>query len=383
MPLQNNSPEENLRFGSDYLTKLQQHYGGSAQLALAAFNAGTGRVDSALQQAGGDPQKALATLPAETQAYVPKVMGQLGVSAPKAANDKFSQNKAFADKALAAGMIKPSDYQQVVLTGKAPAGGEDMSQPLSPGREALAQKLSTYGLPISSRFIQTPANQDLVSRAIYLNPDLDVNDYAQHQTFLKGLANTTATSVGGGINAAATAIGHLRSLADDSDNLPQGSKLFNKLQIGASNLTSPFMGAATSKADTKWTQGVSFVSGEMAKMVKAGVASDSEVKALEDNFNAASSPIDRKAALSNAAEFLYAKVHAYEQQRSQILGAQDPGTSLLTKDAQDALNYVVKNGGDAPLKLLAPSTSYGNRSVTAAQPATNAALQDALSKYGN
>lgn len=61
-PLQNNSPEENLRFGNDYLNAMQNRYG-DPRLAAAAYNAGPSRVD-----------KALSMLPKETQDYVPKVV---------------------------------------------------------------------------------------------------------------------------------------------------------------------------------------------------------------------------------------------------------------------------------------------------------------------
>lgn len=53
---------EQLRFSNDYLNAMQTHNGGDPRLAAAAYNAGPGRVD-----------QALASLPAETQAYVPKV----------------------------------------------------------------------------------------------------------------------------------------------------------------------------------------------------------------------------------------------------------------------------------------------------------------------
>lgn len=55
---------EQLRFSNDYLNAMQAHNGGDPRLAAASYNAGPGRVD-----------QALASLPAETQAYVPKVAG--------------------------------------------------------------------------------------------------------------------------------------------------------------------------------------------------------------------------------------------------------------------------------------------------------------------
>ena len=56
-------PVESLRFGADYLSAMLGKYGGNYEKALAAYNAGPGRVD----QGGG--------LPRETVLYVDYIMG--------------------------------------------------------------------------------------------------------------------------------------------------------------------------------------------------------------------------------------------------------------------------------------------------------------------
>ena len=53
-PLQNDSPEENVRFGRDYLTAMIRRYPGRLDQALAAYNAGPGRIPVQ----GGSPQVA-------------------------------------------------------------------------------------------------------------------------------------------------------------------------------------------------------------------------------------------------------------------------------------------------------------------------------------
>lgn len=65
-PLQNDSPQENVRFGRDYLTAMIRRYPGRLDQALAAYNAGPGRIPV---QSGG-PQVAQS--------------GRMGYTPPKA-----------------------------------------------------------------------------------------------------------------------------------------------------------------------------------------------------------------------------------------------------------------------------------------------------------
>lgn len=65
-PAQNNSAAEYDRVGRDYRAALFSHYGDAAK-GWAAYNAGPGAVDAAVQHYGANW---LSALPAETQAYV-------------------------------------------------------------------------------------------------------------------------------------------------------------------------------------------------------------------------------------------------------------------------------------------------------------------------
>jgi len=69
------SPAEMERVGKDYLQAMLRQYG-DPRLALAAYNWGPGNVDRAMQTHGGNVDAVLANAPAETRAYVPKVLGR-------------------------------------------------------------------------------------------------------------------------------------------------------------------------------------------------------------------------------------------------------------------------------------------------------------------
>ena len=73
-PAQDDSVEEKNRVGRDYLAAMQARYRDPAKV-WAAYNAGPGRLDSAVKQHGADW---LAHMPAETQDYVKKNVSMLG-----------------------------------------------------------------------------------------------------------------------------------------------------------------------------------------------------------------------------------------------------------------------------------------------------------------
>jgi soluble lytic murein transglycosylase len=67
------TPQINIAYGSWYLRYLLDHYGGSEALALAAYNAGEGKVDEWLARHGSDFSLERIPFP-ETRSYVANVL---------------------------------------------------------------------------------------------------------------------------------------------------------------------------------------------------------------------------------------------------------------------------------------------------------------------
>jgi hypothetical protein len=75
VPARDNSPDEKARVGRDYLAAMVKEFKGDVPMALAAYNAGPGAVQKAVESGGANW---LAKMPAETQAYVAKITKQYG-----------------------------------------------------------------------------------------------------------------------------------------------------------------------------------------------------------------------------------------------------------------------------------------------------------------
>lgn len=119
------SPAEMERVGKDYLQAMLRQYG-DPRLALAAYNWGPGNVDRAMQTHGGNVDAVLANAPAETRAYVPKVLGrtqggqgspQIGRRPPRADSQRESYRTLSAQDVAAIGLPQGT-VAQVGPTGQ-------------------------------------------------------------------------------------------------------------------------------------------------------------------------------------------------------------------------------------------------------------------------
>ena len=71
--LKNSTPEEQIRWGMEYRSRIQKAHGFSEDQATAAYNAGAGKVQQAIKQAKTSGGNWLSYMPKETRDYVPRV----------------------------------------------------------------------------------------------------------------------------------------------------------------------------------------------------------------------------------------------------------------------------------------------------------------------
>lgn len=288
-----------------YLAQLYQQFGGNAQQAIAAYNAGPGRVSQVM---GAAPS--------------PGGLQFNGKGGEGVVQKRQADIAAFE----AAGQpLTPEQKQAYLYTGKVPT---DTDAPLSPQQEVMAQQIANYHLPVSAYSMSKPAMQALVARASQLNPDYDSKNFEAAQALYKGMAGSSPTSYGGQLTAAGAALGHLNEMADISAKLPSHPSWVNAVENSGSSLLNT--GDAPSLTD--WNTGKNFVAGELQKMVKGGVASEGEVNSMLQNLSP-NNP-NRNEALATAAAFLTQKIQGIESTRDKVLGSASPHTSLLNAQQQ-------------------------------------------------
>lgn len=69
-------PKQNVMIGTQYLVSLLKKFG-DVRMAIAAYNAGDGRVSKLIKRYGNSWEKIAPHLPSETKKYVPKVLSYL------------------------------------------------------------------------------------------------------------------------------------------------------------------------------------------------------------------------------------------------------------------------------------------------------------------
>lgn len=150
-PARDQSSAEMERVGKDYLQAMLRQYG-DPRLALAAYNWGPGNVDRAMQTHGGNVEAVLANAPAETRAYVPKVLQRSGTQTAAAPQIGFRPTKEPNQTERQA----PSGYRYTADGGSlAPIPGGPADRKNNPAPGDLAQAEQALRKEYSSQ-IKTP-----------------------------------------------------------------------------------------------------------------------------------------------------------------------------------------------------------------------------------
>ena len=346
---------------------LAQQYArfGNPQAAIAAYNAGPGRVAAATG----------AAQPMPAQGGTPDTLAAYRAARAAASGFQMLSQDQVKTLGLPAGTIAqrgPNGQIHVVSKGGEVPDEQSLSQ-LDPQTQALVKKVASYEVMPSnlSNYVrpgQGLTRQQILGYAALLNPDYNINNAEAANAYLKDMAKSSPTSIGGQTQSLNMILHHLGPMMQANSALSgSGVRLFNEAK---NTFESHFNGnTPAGAAPGNWDQGKTFVSQELGKLLKGGVASEAEVKDLESGLDAAKSPYQRSQALYNVADYVYGKIQAMSDRRSRLLGGMAPKTSLLDSQAEKNLIGAYKLGGrDAP-ELLAPGTNYATGAIANPQAA--------------
>ncbi len=91
---------ENIEGGVRYLSQMLRQFGGDVSKALAAYNWGPGNLGRAISRYG---ENYLAHAPAETRAYVPKILGFVGTTVAGVTKPEGAKNTLLIAAAVTLG----------------------------------------------------------------------------------------------------------------------------------------------------------------------------------------------------------------------------------------------------------------------------------------
>lgn len=186
-PAQNNSPQENVRVGQQYMSALSGKYGGDQSKALAAYNWGPGNVDKMIANSGWDQSK----LPAETQAYIAKLAGQPMPTTQEAQSlPPIGQPQSFADQAV------PQQPTQGLPPIPASQIGYQNGKPVPVTGPVLAKDAN--GQMVQKTLPNMEAKQKLEYQLQYLSDQFDkLKDQGGAVSTDQGLVQNAANTVAG------------------------------------------------------------------------------------------------------------------------------------------------------------------------------------------
>lgn len=183
-------PEYNAALGQAYFAKQQQTFGDEAQ-AVAAYNAGPGRVKAAIRKHGDNW---LANMPAETQAYVGKVLG--GQGAPQGGQPGVVNVRAPKRKDAPSGYQWQGDRLAPIPGGPADpavAGGRNPSA----NRKAEADLRKQFdSLDAVKKFSTTRSNYNTLRNLALKKDATPQDDIAIVFNFMKTLDPTSVVREG-------------------------------------------------------------------------------------------------------------------------------------------------------------------------------------------
>jgi len=243
-----------------------------------------------------------------------------------------------------------------------PGQGPDLSALPANVRNTI-QALGEYRTPPSQALPRGKEKMAYVNALHQYYPGWNENDAEEAHKWIKGLADNSPSSVGGQVQTINNVGEHMGIMLDASQNIGGYDGV-----AGVAN--TPIMAAKRAAKDVdliNWDNGVKYLQGEGAKLIKAGLTTEGELNSMIHDLDAAKGPAGRAAALWTAADFMMGKIRTFELRNQQIMGNQapvDPKTGqplgLMTPLAQQNFARAFQAAGKEAPQFNPPASPLGN-----------------------
>lgn len=248
VPARDQSAAEQERVGKDYLQAMLRQYA-NPRAALAAYNWGPGNVDNALRAAGGNVDAMLASAPAETRAYVPKVLAQAGQARPTRTAGlevgfRPDRSARQAERQAPSGYRFSADGSQLEAI---PGGPADRKNNPAPGDLAQAEQALRKEFIAQIKVPQTVVNSYEQIAQAAKNPSAQ-NDLALIFSYMRMLDPTSVVREGEFANAQ-NAAGVPDRIRNEYNRLRDGQRLNPEQRIGFVNSAKGLHDQAKSQID--------------------------------------------------------------------------------------------------------------------------------------
>ncbi len=336
-------PGQNIEAGVRYLKDLLVKYNGDEQKALAAYNAGPGRVD------GGKE------LPEETTKYIAQVTKDrqaiANTNATKESGTKLPTTIAANPREgiVGTGFNKPTANSPISWT---PEQNKLASAPLAPGQRRRDEFMQTwplqdqldmkmiadyqYKLPGGTKgAITSPLVRSYMAAVKAYNPSFDASKYDKRAALSKdaeygGKIYTNNSS----LNTALVHLGGLDEAAGTLDNAafkPYNTFANWMVKNAGSDQVKPFETYRTA------------FNAEMARALKGGVADKSEIDDWKHNIDTSDSPKALKSAFKSVANIIAGRIGEQEANFERGMG-EPPEKPFISPKAQAVLTRLGGNG---------------------------------------
>lgn len=301
-----------------YLTQLHQQFG-SPELALAAYNAGSGRVRQALRAINGDTEamrqvQANNAAQAENAPVLPRPGESLSafIKRRDAKEDDDSWAEAPGDTSLTG---------QAYIDSIPNAGMRAQVQAIASGRQP----------PLSGNVLRDRGAQEIMSAVYHANPQLNAGTYKQQQKineYMRTGAGATA------INAMNTVAGHMGAYLEALKGLELG-------RFKSANSVSAFLRRQTGDLTINTLDDMAIaMASELAKVYKPTNTSDAEIQHFAERFKPERGTDVLRNTLATYLGFMQSKLEAMEFQYQQGATPLSQGFRMINPHAGEAFHNI-------------------------------------------